>query len=155
MWRRLYEIIVQIISLVTTLTALSLSCPIISLSFLSFPVVFHFSSRASPSANPNSIPYLPVSHCTALHCPTLHCPTLYCFELQLMQLKEFNPAGCIFMGTGEGQDLDLLEASLNLHRSQHHTGGGAGAGAGPTGGVSAVFTEFPSNPLLKCPDLHR
>ena len=79
-----------------------------------------------------------------------------------MQLKEFNPAGCIFMGTGEGADLDELEASLELHRSQlQQTGEGEGEGdregekSGPNGGVSAVFTEFPSNPLLKCPDLHR
>ena len=30
-----------------------------------------------------------------------------------------------------------------------------GRDPGPTGGISAVFTEFPSNPLLKCPNLHR
>ena len=75
-----------------------------------------------------------------------------------MQLKEFNPAGCTFMGTGEGADLNDLEASLQLHRSQHQQKGegeGVSMGSGPTGGVSAVFTEFPSNPLLKCPDLHR
>ena len=79
-----------------------------------------------------------------------------------MQLEEFNPAGCIFMGTGEGADLDELEASLELHRSQlQQTGDGDGGRdwegmkSGPNGGVSAVFTEFPSNPLLKCPDLHR
>ena len=62
------------------------------------------------------------------------------------------------MGTGEGADLDELEASLELHRSQlQQTGDGdwEGEKSGPNGGVSAVFTEFPSNPLLKCPDLHR
>ena len=67
------------------------------------------------------------------------------------------------MGTGEGADLDLLEASLNQHRSQQQFEGSGGnymeireaRWSGPTGGVSAVFTEFPSNPLLKCPNLHR
>ena len=76
-----------------------------------------------------------------------------------MQLKELNPAGCTFFGSGDGADLDTLESSLMAHHAQH-TGGegpnqGIGPGPGPTGGVSAVFTEFPSNPLLKCPDLRR
>ena len=79
------------------------------------------------------------------------------FTFQLMQLEELNPEGCTFLGTGESADLDLLEHSLRVY-SATHTGykqGVEGRDGGPTGGVSAVFTEFPSNPLLKCPDLHR
>ena len=73
--------------------------------------------------------------------------------MQLMQLKELNPAGCTFFGSGDGADLDILEASLTAHHAEHTAE--QGQGKGPTGGVSAVFTEFPSNPLLKCPDLRR
>lgn len=83
-----------------------------------------------------------------------------------MQLSGLNPAGCTFLGSGDSSDLDTLEASLTLHHAHAHTQGhavggngegnsGGGGSLGPSGGVSAVFTEFPSNPLLRCPDLHR
>lgn len=76
--------------------------------------------------------------------------------LQLMQLEGLNPHGCSFLGMGDENDLDTLEREMRAHaatrtQTQTHT---PGLGA-CVGGVSAVFTEFPSNPLLKCPNLHR
>ena len=79
------------------------------------------------------------------------------FSHQLMQLEELNPNGCTFLGMGGSADLDLLENSLRTYRIAHSECRERveGRDGGPTGGVAAVFTEFPSNPLLKCPDLHR
>ena len=78
---------------------------------------------------------------------------------QLMQLEELNPQGCTFLGMGGSADLDLLEERLRAYSIAHSECGESvereGRDKGPTGGVAAVFTEFPSNPLLKCPDLHR
>ena len=76
---------------------------------------------------------------------------------QLMQLEELNPNGCTFLGMGGSADLDLLENSLRTYKIAHseYRERVEGRDGGPTGGVAAVFTEFPSNPLLKCPDLHR
>ena len=79
----------------------------------------------------------------------------------MMRESGMNPLGCTFFGAGDQTELDCLETSLRQHR-QHHSTTTASAAAGgdgyvfaPTGGVSAVFTEFPSNPLLKCHDLQR
>lgn len=52
-------------------------------------------------------------------------------------LQKFGP-GCIFYGDGSSQDLDDLEKRLR---------GGER--------FMSLFCEFPGNPLLKCPDLHR
>lgn len=52
-------------------------------------------------------------------------------------LQKFGP-GCIFYGHGSEQDLDELEKRLR---------GGER--------FMSLFCEFPGNPLLKCPDLHR
>jgi hypothetical protein len=75
----------------------------------------------------------------------------------MMQTPELNPLGWEFFGTGDDGDLDRFEASLRQHRDRDRdSNAGAGAGAGlSAGGVAAVFTEFPSNPLLKSPDLKR
>jgi cystathionine gamma-synthase len=51
--------------------------------------------------------------------------------------EKFGP-GCLFYGLGSSEELDELECKL---------------GAGEK--VSAVFAEFPSNPLLKSIDLQR
>ena len=91
--------------------------------------------------------------------------------LKMMREAGLNPLGCTFFGAGDQTDLDCLEASLRQHRQQQQqqqqqattmaaaAGGVDGDGGGyvfaPSGGVSAVFTEFPSNPLLKCHDLRR
>jgi cystathionine gamma-synthase len=47
-------------------------------------------------------------------------------------VQELNAEGCVFLGHGGAEDLEELERTLVQ-----------GAGA------AAVFTEFPSNPLLK------
>ena len=55
----------------------------------------------------------------------------------LKMQEKFGP-GCLFYGLGSSEELDELECKL---------------GAGEK--VSAVFAEFPSNPLLKSIDLQR
>jgi cystathionine gamma-synthase len=52
-------------------------------------------------------------------------------------LEKFGP-GCIFYGNGSSDDLDDLEARLKAGER-----------------FLALFCEFPGNPMLKCPDLHR
>jgi len=61
---------------------------------------------------------------------------------QLLERRELNPDGVYFFGRGDSKDLVELEALLQRLRE----GGG---------GVSAVFTETPSNPMLKTPDIYR
>ena len=79
----------------------------------------------------------------------------------MMREPGMNPLGCTFFGAGDQTDLDCLEASLRQHRQQQQATATAAAVDvdgyvfAPSGGVSAVFTEFPSNPLLKCHDLRR
>ncbi len=52
-------------------------------------------------------------------------------------LEKFGP-GCIFYGHGSSEDLDNLERRLKSGEK-----------------YLALFCEFPGNPLLKSPDLHR
>jgi cystathionine gamma-synthase len=52
-------------------------------------------------------------------------------------LEKFGP-GCIFYGNGSPEDLDDLEMRLETGER-----------------FLALFCEFPGNPMLKCPDLHR
>lgn len=66
----------------------------------------------------------------------------YLDTLKLNQRSEFVAGGCTFMGVGEDEDLDTVEKML---REQNE---------GNTR-VCALFTEIPSNPLLKLPDLAR
>lgn len=73
----------------------------------------------------------------------LCCSTGCCIDDQIMQRPEFNPGGVHFLGQGDESDLLLLEELLEEQ-----------AEAGDKR-VVAVFTEFPSNPLLKSPDLKR
>lgn len=56
----------------------------------------------------------------------------------LKVLEKFNPAGCLFYGRGDEADLDNLEQRLS---SGEH--------------FLALFCEFPSNPLLRTPDIRR
>jgi cystathionine gamma-synthase len=94
----------------------------------------------------------------------------YLDTLKVMQTPGLNPLGHHFFGAGDEGDLDQLEAMLRANRqstleespsakSTIDTSGGGGGSTGtmfaPSGGVAAVFTEFPSNPLLKCPNLQR
>ena len=73
----------------------------------------------------------------------------YVDTLKLMSRRELNPGGVQFFGQGDSGDLALLEAYLTLHNSPETDG------RDRKGRVVAIFTEFPSNPLLKCPDLAR
>ncbi|KIP04742.1 hypothetical protein PHLGIDRAFT_31228 [Phlebiopsis gigantea 11061_1 CR5-6] len=59
-------------------------------------------------------------------------------------LEKWGP-GCHFFGHGLDKDVDDLEALLEREREQRPD-------APP---VLALFTEFPSNPLLRCADLPR
>ena len=52
-------------------------------------------------------------------------------------LEKFGP-GCLFYGNGSSEDLDDLEVRLKAGER-----------------FLALFCEFPSNPILKCPDLKR
>ncbi|RPA72846.1 cystathionine gamma-synthase-like protein [Ascobolus immersus RN42] len=53
-------------------------------------------------------------------------------------LQKFTPDGCHFYGHGSEEDLDDLEAKLQAGEK-----------------ILGLFCEFPSNPLLKSPDLKR
>lgn len=62
-----------------------------------------------------------------------------------MQRPEWNPDGCIFLGHGDGDDLAQLKNLLEKHNGKDSS----------LPRIKALFTEFPTNPLLKCPDLAR
>jgi cystathionine gamma-synthase len=62
----------------------------------------------------------------------------YLDTLKLMQRTEFNPAGVHFFGKGDEADLSSFESLLASKQR-----------------IAAVFTEFPSNPLLRSHDLKR
>ena len=59
-------------------------------------------------------------------------------------LQKWGP-GCHFFGHGQDKDIDDLEVLLEQEST-------ANPGAPP---ALALFTEFPSNPLLRCADLPR
>lgn len=59
-----------------------------------------------------------------------------------MQRPELNPGGVHFFGRADTADFEALEEIL---RAQDPDGKR----------IAAVFTEFPSNPLLVCTDLPR
>lgn len=59
-------------------------------------------------------------------------------------LEKWGP-GCHFFGHGLDKDIDDMEALLEREQA-------ANPGTRP---VLALFTEFPSNPLLRCADLPR
>ncbi|GAK67987.1 PLP-dependent transferase [Moesziomyces antarcticus] len=63
-------------------------------------------------------------------------------------LQKFGP-GCHFYGLGVDDDLDSLEELLQTQQQQQHA---SGSGEAP---VLALFCEFPSNPLLRSPNLPR
>jgi cystathionine gamma-synthase len=56
-------------------------------------------------------------------------------------LQKFGP-GCYFLGHGDSADIDRLEQILDKHLRERDP-------------ILALFCEFPSNPLLKSPDLKR
>lgn len=59
-------------------------------------------------------------------------------------LQKWGP-GCHFFGHGQESDVDALESLLEQISSENPS----------TPPILAVFTEFPSNPLLRSPDLPR
>jgi cystathionine gamma-synthase len=60
--------------------------------------------------------------------------------LKLCSRKEFCPGGVDFFGLGNEHDLKHLEQALQNYAKQGQK-------------ICAIFTEVPSNPLLRCPDL--
>jgi len=70
----------------------------------------------------------------------------YLDTLKMMQRAEFNQGGVIFLGLGDASDEERLRQLL----SEQETEDAVAAG---TPRIGAVFTEFPSNPLFKVPDL--
>ena len=60
----------------------------------------------------------------------------YLDTLKLTQRSELNPAGCHFFGYGSNEDMNKLEAMLDNGLK-----------------IAGLFTEFPSNPLLRCHDM--
>ncbi|KAE8187210.1 hypothetical protein A4X06_0g7056 [Tilletia controversa] len=62
-------------------------------------------------------------------------------------LQKWGP-GCVFLGHGNESDLDTLEAHL-VAESQ------SSSSSNDEGRTLALFCEFPSNPLLRSPDLAR
>lgn len=73
------------------------------------------------------------SHCVVFGFP-------YLDTLKMLQRKELNPGGVTFLGHGDDSDLKLLEELLErLTVEGKHLGG--------------LFCEFPTNPLLRCPNL--
>lgn len=60
-------------------------------------------------------------------------------------LQKWGP-GCHFYGNGQDADLDDLEVLLKAQKSGNEPN---------TPPILSLFCEFPSNPLLRCPDLAR
>jgi cystathionine gamma-synthase len=68
----------------------------------------------------------------------------------MMQRRELNPGGVEFLGHGGEEDFVRLEQLLR--EGEFSTGDPTSV---PGNYVAAVFTEFPSNPLMRCPNLAR
>ena len=66
----------------------------------------------------------------------------------MMRRPELNPGDTHFFGNGDDNDIDLLEKML-----QNQNNGSDSRNTQKK--VIALFTEFPSNPLLFCPSLKR
>ncbi len=80
----------------------------------------------------------------------------------MMRRSELNPGGCEFLGMGDCADLAALEVLLQQGMpqplsmpQQQSSSGESDTQRAPNSKVAAIFTEFPSNPLMKCPDLVR
>ena len=118
---------------------------------------------AAPSvgASPSAFPSHPLPF--SLPFPSLPSQVVvfgfsYVDTLKMMTRAELNPGGAEFLGLGGPGDLQRLEEMLeqrNRCSPSAAAAGGGGDGAGERGRIAAIFTEFPSNPLLKCPDLRR
>mmetsp|Transcript_6693 Transcript_6693/g.8458 ORF Transcript_6693/g.8458 Transcript_6693/m.8458 type:complete len:816 (+) Transcript_6693:12-2459(+) len=67
----------------------------------------------------------------------------YLDTLKMCSRPELVPDGVAFFGHGNEQDLNNLEKMLKDRKNDNNVA------------ISVLITEFPSNPLLKCPDLHK
>ena len=76
----------------------------------------------------------------------------YLDTLKMMQRTELNPGGYHFFGNGSESDIDALEQLLIDRDSTNSSSSSNGNSNKKIGGV---FTEFPTNPLLKAPNLKR
>ena len=73
-----------------------------------------------------------------------------------MQRSELNPGGVLFLGRGDRNDLVQLEAVLMAGLIIQPSTPSPSTPPPPViNRVVAIFTEFPCNPLLTCPDLHQ
>jgi len=70
----------------------------------------------------------------------------YLDTLKLCSRPELVPGGVEFFGHGRANDLSNLETMLETRKNENADG---------YAGVSVLITEYPSNPLLRCPDLKR
>lgn len=70
----------------------------------------------------------------------------YLDTLKMMQRIELNPGGYHFFGNGTESDIDALEQLLIARNS---------SSSSSRKRIGGVFTEFPTNPLLKAPNLRR
>lgn len=70
----------------------------------------------------------------------------YLDTLKMCSRPELVPGGVEFFGHGNDSDLQNLEQMLK-DRSENNPNGDAG--------VSVLITEYPSNPLLNCPNLQK
>lgn len=67
----------------------------------------------------------------------------YLDTLKMCSRPEFVPDGVVFFGHGNEQDLSNLEQLLKERKENNSSD------------VSVLITEFPSNPLLNCPNLQK
>jgi len=77
----------------------------------------------------------------------------YLDTLKMCSRTEWVPGGVEFFGFADDQDLDQLSRWLNHRRRSSIAQLGGGSSTNGDAGVSVLVTEYPSNPLLNCPDL--
>jgi hypothetical protein len=118
--------------------------------------------------------YLSIHLSIYYHLPMYLSTYLIHLPPQMMQRPELNPGGVLFLGRGDRNDLIQLEAVLmagliiqpTTTTTSTTTTATATAGSFASSSPSstphpvinrvvAIFTEFPCNPLLTCPDLHQ
>eukprot|EP00559_Dactyliosolen_fragilissimus_P004030 CAMPEP_0184859360 /NCGR_PEP_ID=MMETSP0580-20130426/4369_1 /TAXON_ID=1118495 /ORGANISM="Dactyliosolen fragilissimus" /LENGTH=871 /DNA_ID=CAMNT_0027355957 /DNA_START=48 /DNA_END=2664 /DNA_ORIENTATION=+ len=82
----------------------------------------------------------------------------YLDTLKMCSRPEIVPDGVQFFGHGNSSDLNKLESFLEQRRkhlgNQNNHNYDKGKSCGSDANVSILLTEYPSNPLLNCPNLH-
>ena len=74
----------------------------------------------------------------------------YLDTLKMLKRTEMNPGGYHFFGNGTESDIDTL-VQLLIERNT----GNSNSNSSSNSRIGGVFTEFPTNPLLKAPNLMR